>query len=242
MTQQLPMGTVTFLLTDVEGSTRLWEHHPDAMKPVLARHDTVIASTVEKHSGAVVKSRGEGDSIFSVFARASDAVAAACAIQQQLLREPWPADISIRVRMALPTGESELRDDDYYGATVNRCARLRAIAHGGQVLLSQTTAQLAQDDLPAGASLRDMGPHRLKDLEHPEQVFQLLHPDLRADFPALASLDAHPHNLPTQLTSFVGRQGESTRSWVSFRQLAWSRWQAPAAQARQGWYMRSEWP
>ena len=178
------------------------------MSPVLARHDALLGSIVERHAGVVVKSRGEGDSIFSVFVRASDAAAAACAIQQALLHQAWPADISIRVRMALHTGESELREDDYYGATVNRCARLRAIAHGGQVILSQATAELVQDALPEAVSLRDLGSHRLKDLQRPEQVFQLLHPDLPADFPAPKSLDAHPHNLPVQLTSFIGREEE----------------------------------
>ena len=202
------MGTLTFLFTDVEGSTRLWQEHPEAMGAALARHDALLGSMVERHAGVVVKSRGEGDSIFAVFVRASDAVAAAYAIQQALLHEPWPADIPIRVRMALHTGESELRGQDYYGAVVNRCARLRAIAHGGQVVLSEATAQLAQDAMPAGVSLRDMGAHRLKDLQRPEQVFQLIHPDLPADFPALNSLDAHPHNLPVQLTSFIGREGE----------------------------------
>ena len=205
---EMPTGTVTFLFTDIEGSTRQWQQHPEPMRTALARHDALLGSIVESHAGVVVKSRGEGDSIFSVFARASDAVAAACAIQQALLHEPWPADISIHVRMALHTGESELRDHDYFGATVNRCARLRAIAHGGQVVLSEATTQLVQDTMPAGASLRDMGSHRLKDLQRPEQVFQLIHPDLPTDFPALNSLDAHPHNLPVQLTSFIGREGE----------------------------------
>ena len=174
----------------------------------MARHDALLTTEIEQCSGAVVRSRGEGDSIFSVFVRATDAVAAACAIQQALLHEAWPAGISIRVRMALNTGESELREHDYYGTAVNRCAHLRGIAHGGQVILSETTAQLVQDTLHEGVSLRDMGAHRLKDLQRPEQVFQVVHPDLPADFPALKSLDAHPHNLPVQLTSFIGREGE----------------------------------
>ena len=110
--------------------------------------------------------------------------------------------------MALHTGESELREHDYYEATVNRCARLRAIAHGGQVLVAQATAQLVQDAIPAGVSLRDMGTHRLKDLQRPEQVFQVVHPDLPMEFPPLKSLDAHPHNLLEQLTSFIGREDE----------------------------------
>ena len=208
MTQQLPMGTVTFMFTDIEGSTRLWQQHPEPMRTALVRHDALLGAIVEGHAGAVVKSRGEGDSIFSVFGRASDAVAAACDIQLALLREPWPADMSIRVRMALHTGESELRDYDYYGNTVNRCARLRSIAHGGQILISEATGQLVRDGLAGEISLRELGSHRLKDLQRPEQVFQLIHPDLPTDFPVLNSLDARPHNLPVQLTSFLGREGE----------------------------------
>ena len=204
----LPVGTITYMFTDVEGSTRLWQQHPDEMRAVMARHDALLTSAVEANDGTVVRPRGEGDSIFAVFLRATDAVGAACAAQQLLLRETWPEGIAINVRMALHTGESELREHDYYGTTVNRCAHLRGIAHGGQVILSQTTAQLVQDTPPEGVSLRDMGSHRLKDLQRPEQVFQLIHPDLPADFPALKSLDAHPHNLPVQLTSFIGREEE----------------------------------
>ena len=204
----LPTGTITYLFSDVEGSTRLWQQHPEEMRAVMARHDALLTSEIERSGGAVVRSRGEGDSIFSVFVRATDAGSAACGIQQALLREIWPADISIHVRMALHTGESELREHDYYGTTVNRCAHLRGIAHGGQVILSETTAQLVQDTLPEEVSLQDMGAHRLKDLQRPEHVFQLIHPGLPADFPALKSLDAHLHNLPVQLTSFIGREEE----------------------------------
>jgi len=205
----LPTGTITYMFTDVEGSTRLWQQHPDEMRTVMARHDSLLmTSSVEANDGTVVRPRGEGDSIFAVFLRATDAVGAACTAQQLLLRETWPVDIAINVRMALHTGESELREHDYYGTTVNRCAHLRGIAHGGQVILSQTTAQLVQDTLPEGVSLRDMGAHRLKDLLRPEQVFQVVHADLPADFPALKSMDAHAHNLPVQLTSFIGREGE----------------------------------
>ncbi|MCI0895120.1 MAG: adenylate/guanylate cyclase domain-containing protein, partial [Chloroflexi bacterium] len=204
----LPIGTITYMFTDVEGSTLLWQQHPDEMRAVMARHDSLLTSAVEANDGTVVRPRGEGDSIFAVFLRATDAVGAACAAQQFIFRETWPKDIAINVRMALHTGESELREHDYYGTTVNRCARLRAIAHGGQVLVSQATAQLVQDMLPEGVFLRDMGSHRLKDLQRPEQVFQLIHPELPADFPDLKSLDAHPHNLPVQLTSFIGREEE----------------------------------
>lgn len=207
-TSELPSGVITYLFTDVEGSTQLWQQHPDDMRAALAGHDALLASEIERHDGVPVRSRGEGDSFFAVFTHAPDAVAAACAIQRVLLRESWPADISIRVRMALHTGDAELRDHDYYGTTVNRCARLRAIAHGGQVVLSQATAGLVRDALPEGVGLRDLGSHRLKDLPGLEQVFQALHPDLPSDFPALKSPDKPRHNLPAQLTSFIGRETE----------------------------------
>ena len=204
----LPTGTITYLFTDVEGSTPLWQQHPGEMNNVMARHDSLMISAVETNGGTVVRPRGEGDSIFAVFPRATDALGAAHAAQQLLSREKWPDGISINVRMALHTGESELRDHDYYGNVVNRCARIRSIAHGGQVLISEATAQLVQDDLSGEISLRELGSHRLKDLQRPEQIFQLIHPDLPADFPELKSLDAQPHNLPVQLTSFVGRDQE----------------------------------
>jgi len=204
----LPSGLITYLFTDVQGSTLLWHDNPHDMRPVMARHDALLTSGIEQHGGQVVRPRGEGDSIFAVFARATDAVGAACTAQQLLLRETWPEGIAINVRMALHTGESELRDHDYYGNTVNRCARLRSIAHGGQILISEATAQLVRDDLSGEISLRELGSHRLKDLQRPEQVFQLLRPDLPADFPALNSLDARPHNLPVQLASFIGREEE----------------------------------
>ena len=204
----LPIGVITYMFTDVEGSTALWQKYPNDMRTVMARHDSLLISTVEANGGTVVRPRGEGDSIFAVFLRATDGVGAACAAQRLLSRESWPEGIAINVRMALHTGESELREHDYYGNTVNRCARLRSIAHGGQILISEVTAQLVRDDLPGEISLRELGSPRLKDLQRPEQVFQLIHPDLPADFPVLKSLDAHPHNLPVQLTSFIGREEE----------------------------------
>jgi predicted ATPase/class 3 adenylate cyclase/Tfp pilus assembly protein PilF len=201
-------GTLTFLMTDIAGSTRLWEEQPDAMREALARHDALLTACIEAHDGTVLKSRGEGDSFFTAFARASDAVAAACTLQRELGGEPWPTPEPLRVRVALHTGEAELREGDYYGATVNRCARLRAVAHGGQILLTGATQELVQDDLPAGAALRDLGTHRLRDLQRPERVFQITHPDLPADWPPLASLDARPNNLPQQVTTFIGREQE----------------------------------
>jgi predicted ATPase/class 3 adenylate cyclase len=206
--QVLPGGTLTFLFTDIEGSTRLWEQHADAMREAIARHDALAAAVIEEHKGRLIKSRGEGDSLFAVFPLATDAVAAACALQRAFVAEPWPKDTPLRVRIALYTGEADLRMGDYYGSAVNRCARLRAIAHGGQTLLSETTCLLVRDFLPEGVTLLDMGWHRLKDLQDPEHVYQLLHPGLPADFPPLRSLSALPNNLPHQLTSFIGRERE----------------------------------
>jgi predicted ATPase/class 3 adenylate cyclase len=207
-TPALPTGTVTFLFTDVEGSTRAWERQPDAVRLALARHDAIIEHVVAQHGGVVVRPRGEGDSRFVVFSRASDAVTGACAIQRALFHEPWPTAEPLRVRLALHTGEADLRDGDYYGSAVNRCARLRGIARGGQLLLSGVTADLVRDALPTDTRLRDLGLHRLRDLDTPERVWQLTHPDLQADFPPLDSLDVRHTNLPIQLTSFVGRQRE----------------------------------
>jgi predicted ATPase/class 3 adenylate cyclase len=208
MTGALPKGTLTYLLTDVEGSTELWEREPDAMRNALARHDALIEAGVEGHEGTLVRPRGEGDSRFAVFPRATDAVTAACMIQAALQVEQWSTSRPLRVRMALHTGESDLRDGDYYGSAVNRCARIRTLAHGGQVLLSAATALLAKQGLTGEAGLRDLGLHHLKDLQQPEQVFQLTHPALPADFPALRSLGSLPNNLPIQLTSFIGRVKE----------------------------------
>src|SRR5207247_504991 len=136
----LPTGTVTFLFTDIEGSTGLWEQHREAMRAALVQHDVLIERLVAEFGGVVVRPRAEGDSRFAVFKQASAAVAAAGAIQLALHREAWSLPEQMRVRLALHTGESDLRDGDYYGSAVNRCARLRALAHGGQVLLSGTSA------------------------------------------------------------------------------------------------------
>ena len=204
----LPTGTVTFLFTDIEGSTQLWERYPDQLRATLVRHDRIIEDVAGQHGGSVVRPRGEGDSRFAVFSRATDALRAAAAMQQALHVEPWPTPISLRVRVALHTGEADLRDGDYYGSAVNRCARLRAVAHGGQALVSNATQQLVRDGLPDGIALHDLGEHRLKDLQRPERIFQVIAPGLPADFPPLRSLDSLPNNLPVQLTSFVGRERE----------------------------------
>jgi class 3 adenylate cyclase len=156
-TTPLPTGTVTFLFTDIEGSTRLWEQAPEAMRHALIRHNALLAGQIEQHEVVVVKSRGEGDSCFAVFARATDALAAAVSLQRAFHAEPWPAETPLRVRMAVHTGEADLHEGDYLGPAVNRCARLRAAAHGGQLLLSLATQDLVRDRLPGGVSLRDLG-------------------------------------------------------------------------------------
>jgi predicted ATPase/class 3 adenylate cyclase len=199
---------VTFLLTDIEGSTRLWEEDSRAMSLALARHDALVGDGIERHGGLVVRSRGEGDSVFSVFDRPADAVAAALDVQRALAAEPWPTPRPLRVRVAIHTGIAEIRDEDLYGPAVNRCARLRSIAHGGQTLLSKAVADAVAATLPEGAALADLGAHRLKDLSRPEQVFQLCHASLPASFPPVRSLEALRHNLPVQLTSFIGRETE----------------------------------
>ncbi|MDQ4074669.1 MAG: adenylate/guanylate cyclase domain-containing protein [Chloroflexota bacterium] len=155
----LPTGTVTFVFTDLVGSTALWEQYPEGMWAAMRRHDALVEGVVEAHGGQVVRPRGEGDSRFAVFALASDAVAAAYALGQALAAESWPLPIPLTVRMALHTGEAELQAGDYYGSAVNRCARLRNLAHPGQILLSLTTVQTGTRQ-PKGVALKDLGTHR----------------------------------------------------------------------------------
>jgi predicted ATPase/class 3 adenylate cyclase len=205
---EIPCGTVTFLLTDIEGSTALWERLPEAMRLTVARHDVLLTKQIERHGGVVIRSRGEGDSFFAVFPRASDAVATARRIQQALQAEAWPTRTPLRVRIALHTGEAELRDGDYYGTAVNRCARLRAVAHGGQVLLSRATYDLIRDAPPEGVDLLDLGEYQLKDLLRPERVFQIADPGLPSAFPPLRTPEARSDNLPIQTTTLIGRERE----------------------------------
>ncbi|MEX0663731.1 MAG: adenylate/guanylate cyclase domain-containing protein [Acidimicrobiia bacterium] len=204
----LPTGTVTFLFTDLEGSTRLWEEHPEAMKDALARHDELLRSAVESHGGHVVKTTGDG--LHAVFATAEQAVAAAVAGQGALSGVDGPEG-PLRVRMGLHTGAADVRDGDYYGGAVNRAARVSAAGHGGQVLVSHATEELIRDDLGDGLALVDLGEHRLRDLARPERLFQLAAPGMPREFPPVRSVDAFPGNLPSQLTSFVGRDDELSR-------------------------------
>ena len=202
-----PTGTVTFLLTDIEGSTRHWEQCPEAMCPALARHDNLLRRSIEDNGGWVFKT--VGDAFCAAFSTANSALEAALAAQLVLHAEPWELPTPLLVRMALHTGACEERGGDYFGPPLNRLARLMATGHGGQILLSGATQELAQPCLPNGVSLRDMAAHRLKDLQQPEHVFQLVHPALPGDFPPLRSLQAFANNLPLQMTSFVGRQRET---------------------------------
>ena len=200
---EFPSGTVTFLFTDLEGSTRLWQLHPEAMKTALARHDEVLREAIEGHAGEVVKTTGDG--FHAAFSAAHDALHAAVAGQLALAAERWEATGPLPVRMGIHTGPAELRDGDYYGTAVNRAARLMSAGHGGQIVVSLATEELVQE---SGVELLDLGEHVLRDLARPERVFQVVHPGLRSEFPRLSSLDAFPGNLPAQVTSFVGRDDD----------------------------------
>jgi predicted ATPase/class 3 adenylate cyclase/DNA-binding CsgD family transcriptional regulator len=202
----LPTGTVAFLLTDVEESSKQWGSDADAMQTAMVRHDAILDEVVSAHGGVRPTAQGEGDSIVAAFARASDAVLAAREAQLAFVAHHWPTADPIRVRMAVHSGEARFVDSDSYaGQAIIRTARLRSIAHGGQVLVSAPARDLTVDQLGDEVHFLDLGEHRLRDLARPERVWQLAHPDLPSQFPPLASLDAHHQNLPVQLSSFVGR-------------------------------------
>ncbi|WP_374685679.1 adenylate/guanylate cyclase domain-containing protein, partial [Promineifilum sp.] len=215
MTVELPTGTVTFLFTDIEGSTRLWERFPEPMRAALTRHDELLREIVEAHAGRIVKTTGDG--AYAVFGRAADALAAALAAQVALLAENARPDRfgglpeDLKVRMGLNTGEAEAREGDYHGTALNRAARLMSAGHGGQILLSAVTASVAESALPAGATLRDMGEHRLPGLARPERLYQVVAPSLPNAFPPLRSLGEYIVSLPTPATSFIGRDDEVRR-------------------------------
>ena len=215
----LPTGTVTFLLTDVEGSTPMWEADGDAASAAIARHYELLDAAIVLHGGARPLEQGEGDSVVAVFARASDALATALDIQRALADEVWPGEHPLQIRVALHTGEAQHRGErvsgpggaaegNYSGPAIIRCARLRSIAHGGQVIVSDAAHDLLVDNPLEGVAWRDLGTHRLKGLERVERVWQLCHPDVVADFPPLRSIDVTPSNLPVELTTFVGREAE----------------------------------
>jgi len=173
---------------------------------VLEEHRRLVRAAFEKGHGQEVDR--QGDSFLVAFSRAREAVGAAVAAQRALTKYPWPEGAALRVRVGLHTGEPLSGTNDYIGLDVHRAARMCSAGHGGQILVSQVVGILIAPDLPPGVSLRDLGTHRLKDLRDPEHLFQVVQPDLAADFPPLKSLDARPHNLPIQLTSFVGRERE----------------------------------
>ena len=199
-------GTLAFLFTDIAGSTRLWEDLPIAMADALARHDVILREAIESADGVVVKTTGDG--MMAVFPTADEGVIASLAAQRALAAVDWGETGPLHVRMALHAGDAERRGTDYFGPTINRTARLMAVGHGGQVLLSAAAAALAGDQLPADASLRDLGEFRLKDLGRPERVFQLVHPDLESTFPPLMTIDHGAASLPIPTTAFVGRRAE----------------------------------
>jgi predicted ATPase/class 3 adenylate cyclase len=208
-------GTVTFLFTDVEGSTRLWEDAPEAMRSALERHDAILRTTIVAHGGRVFATGGDG--FAAAFPRASDAVAAALSAQIDLTKETWPDAAPVRVRMGLHTGVAEQRGEDYFGPVLNRAARLMSAGHGAQVLMSVATQELVRDGLPQGCGLIELGEYHLRDLGRPERLCQLVHPDLQREFGRLRTLDAYPGNLPLQMSSLVGREEDIDRVGEALR-------------------------
>ena len=202
---RLPTGFVTFLLTDLEGSTALWDRDPEAMRPALARHDALVGTAVERHGGTLIRAQGAGDSHLAVFTRVGDAVSAARAIQDAIVAEPWSTPTPLRIRIGLHTGEAEVRDGGYYGAAFNRCARLLEIGHGGEIVLSEVTASLVRDAVPAGWALRDLGERRLRGLSRAEHAYQLVPNGAPTASPTARALDGWPRTLPVETTSLVGR-------------------------------------
>lgn len=208
MMSNLPTGTVTFLFTDIVGSTRLWEAAPRAMQQALAVHDEILHGTIASAGGVVFKT--VGDAFCASFQTSAEAVDAAIQAQLKLREAIWPVETDIAVRMAIHTGAAVCRENDYFGPPLNRIARLLATAHGGQIVLSDVAHDLVRDSLPSDITSRSLGEHRLRDLWRPECVFQICHPSLEGSFPPLKSLNNPelPNNLPEQLTNFVGREHE----------------------------------
>ena len=208
-------AVTTYLFTDIEGSTRLWEREPERMRPALARHDVLTHEAVEQNGGRVVKTTGDG--FHAVFDDPLDALAATLHLQLSLADPEATAGVPLRVRCGLHAGVDERRDNDFFGPVVNRAARIMSSAHGGQILVSQAVVALIADRLPPDVSLRDLGRVRLRDLTNSELVFQVIHPQLRREFPALRSLEGTPNNLPQQLTTFVGRKREQSEAKAVLR-------------------------
>ena len=206
--RQLPTGTVTFLFTNLEGSTHLLQQLGDRYASVLSECRHLLRTAFQQWKGHEVDT--QGDAFFVAFARATDAISAAVEAQRALVSHAWPEGTAVRVRMGLHTGEPSLTSEGYVGLDVHRAARIMSAGHGGQVLLSQATSTLVEHDLPDDVSLRDLGEHRLQDLQGPQRLFQLAISDLPSDFPPLKTLDTSPHNLPIQPTPFIGREQEVT--------------------------------
>ena len=207
MNSQFPTGTVTFLFTDIEGSTQLWQKHPDEMKDRMVRHDEILREALESKRSYIFKTVGDG--FCAAFSAAGEALRAAVSAQRNLHAEEW-GNTPIKVRMGIHTGNAEIQaDGDYSGyASLSRVQRLMSAGYGGQTLLSNATLDLVRDELPDGVSLRDLGEHRLKDLIRPEHIHQVDIPNLPTKFPALKTLNMQLNNLPCQLTSFIGREEE----------------------------------
>src|SRR5262249_53008974 len=216
--KHLPSGTVTFLLTDIEGSSRHWEYDVDAMQAVVARHDQLLSDGIGECSGTIVKKGEDGDSLLAGFRHAIDAVVAACRIQRALLAEPWTTSAPIRVRMALHTGDAKPQEGDYVAPALALGARMRASGHGGQILLTQATHDLIRDALPEGVQLLDLGEYRLLDFGHPPRVFQATDQGLLSDFPPLRAADPSLATAPSGTaipvlpSPLIGRERELTTS------------------------------
>jgi class 3 adenylate cyclase len=224
-----PTGTVTFLFTDIEGSTRLWDQDPGQMKDSLARHDRIVREAVAAQHGYVFSTAGDAFSV--AFARPEQALEAALGAQIALAIQESTDHVQLSVRMAIHSGTASERDGDYFGPALNRCARLLAVANGGQVLLTEATHGMVKDHPPTGASFRDLGSHRLRDLSVSERVFALVHPDF-ASTQAIRSLSVLPNNLPVQLTTFVGGLRNSRRLPSSFVEVVCSQLLASADRGR----------
>ena len=204
---EMPTGTVTFLFTDIEGSTRLWNQHPERMDSVIANHDRELREIVEAHSGVVFKT--VGDALYTVFRQTLSAISASIALQLFMQEKEWDIAEKLKIRIGIVTGEAHLRGEDYVGLAVNRCRRLCDAGHGGQILIDQATASIAADHLPANSAMRDLGAHTLKDLQI-AQIYQVLHTDLLPNFPPLRS-NSSAGTFPTRSPASSG----APKKWKS---------------------------